>query len=179
MDVSTMSEAVDLIFSMVDDVNELVIRRKGDVLEDGPPLCPCGDVGKPVDVADDDGGEVIKGRVWRKDELGDHAAPVDQRRQQELSAGDRLEKAEDDLAVVEVADVEGEPPIAGANATSTLVLVQVDEVMGKDTAGASNKVEESVPGGRKQAACTREDGLKLEGAARGERNSGRAETFVV
>jgi len=101
---------------MIDDVGELISAGEADGIEDGPPPGSGGDVGQPVDVADGGSGEVVPGRVGRKDELGDPPALVDQRWQEDLGGGDGVEEAEHALAAVE-ADGEGEPSVAGADAS--------------------------------------------------------------
>ena len=118
MDVPALGEAVDLTFVGVDDVGELVPAGEADGFHDGPPPGTGGDVRDPVDVADCRGGEVVLGGARGEDDLGNPAALVDQRREDDLHGGDGVEEHEDVLAAEED-DGEREPAVAGADAAAS------------------------------------------------------------
>ena len=117
MHVPALGEAVDLTFVGVDDVGELVPAGEADGFHDGPPPGTGGDVRDHVDVADRGGGEVILGGARGEDDLGNPAALVDERREDDLHGGDGVEEHEDGLAAEED-DGEREPAVAGADAAA-------------------------------------------------------------
>nr|CAB3487357.1 unnamed protein product [Digitaria exilis] len=129
VDVAALGEAVDLTFVCVDDVGELVPAGEADGVEDGPPPCPGGDIGDPVDVADGGGGEVVFGGCRGEDDLGDPAALVDQGREDDLYGGDGVEEDEDGLAREE-RDGEREP----ARLPETMAASSKDLRVGRDAA---------------------------------------------
>ena len=170
MDISIAGEAVDPTFFMVDDIGELISAGEANGIEDGPPPGPRGDVGEPVDVADGGGGEVVPGGVGREDELGDPAALVDQRRQKDLRGGDGVEEAEHALAAVE-ADGEGEPAVAGADASAPREdVLELEGAVGGERRGggaAPGVVEddEERRGGRRERASPGRAGAPRAGVA--------------
>ena len=111
MNVYKPSEEVDRTIFMVEEVGELVSNGEVDGVEDGPPLGPSSDAGKPIDVTYHGGQEVVFGGVGSKDHLGDEAPVVDKRGQEDLSGHDGVEEAEQTMTIVD-ADREGKPSSA-------------------------------------------------------------------
>jgi hypothetical protein len=118
MHVPALGEAIDLTFVGVYDVGELVPAGEADGVHDGPPPGTGGDVCDPVDIADCRGGEIILGGARGEDDLGNPAALIDQRREEDLHSGDGVEEHEDGLAVEED-DRERDSAVAGANAAAS------------------------------------------------------------
>ena len=113
MDISKPSGAVDHTISVVEEVGDLVSIIEADGVEDGPPPGPSGYAGKPIDVTYHGGQEVVTGGAGFKDHLGDEAAVVDQRGQEDLSGHDGVEEAKQTMTTVD-ADGEGKPSATAA-----------------------------------------------------------------
>ena len=118
--VAALGEAVDLTtFVGVDDVDEMVPAGEAVEVHDGPPPGTGGDVRDTVIFAYRRGGEVVLGGVRGEDDLGNPAAVVDQRREEDLHGGDGVEEHQNGLVAGE-GDGEREPAVAaGANAAAS------------------------------------------------------------